>query len=220
MKRLFTLFLLQFTWMFAFSASQYTDRILLNNTKCLLYTNPLETFFTKEPSKRPVGSIQSSELWRGYIASFNVKDKRLYVDDILVQNPNKGSDGQQKTVWNSVADSVFKSEHERFCDWYTGYLIIPTGKLIKKASTSYASMYDSFILLFVSKGMLTSEKKLTANEYAAFIDTQFKCYSKTKEYKQARKALPRLIKSGKEKDAFLKLFIDEYASKAYGDSRQ
>jgi len=215
MKRLLAISLFQLCWISVSAVSQYTDRIVLDEKKYPLYSNPLETFFTKEPARRLKENRVTSELWRGYIATFTLKNKRLTVTDMLVQHKNEEQKDKNNTVWNSVLDSVFKSPNERFCDWYTGYLIIPTGKLVKKASTSYASVYEKFILLTVSKGLLTSEKSLTAKSYEDFLDNQFKSYSKTREYRQASSYLPHIIKSGKEKDEFLKLFVDEYASKIY-----
>lgn len=71
--------------------AQYPDRIIYKGKECDLHSNPLESYFDKYPDKRPQSETDSNALWRGYIATFEIKDNQLYIRDIKIEIISNGS---------------------------------------------------------------------------------------------------------------------------------
>jgi hypothetical protein len=57
-----------------FATGQISDKIIYKGEKSSLNTNPLESFFKKNPNLKPQPDIMSTGLWRGYIATFEIQN--------------------------------------------------------------------------------------------------------------------------------------------------
>jgi hypothetical protein len=84
MKQLFTIILTIFSCLTVFGTSQCPEKIIYNGKEYKLHSNPMETYFKKYPDKRPKGGIRSTALWRGYVATYEVKNNQLFLKDISV----------------------------------------------------------------------------------------------------------------------------------------
>lgn len=167
MKLLLTIVLCLFTGAAAFATAQYPDKIIYNGKEYRLHSNPLESYFEKNPGKRPSGGLQSSALWRGYVATFEIRDNQLYVKDIEIEIRDTTTK-EFKAIWKSVLKEVFPDQKNIKVDWLTGLLVIPYGKLVNYVHMGYGSTYENYILLEIDKGDLKKEMKFGYKEYEKF----------------------------------------------------
>lgn len=171
-----------------------------------LQTNPLEPYFEENPEKRPEGTIISSANWRGYIATFEVEEKRLLVNDIEIE-VEKELSRRFGTKWVSVYEEVF-GEEKIFVDWFTGLLILPQGELVKYVHLGYASEYEGYILLEIREGILIGERAFTHAEFVQFKEEQFEVFKKTETYKEL---FDRFKQEGSD-DGFIEQFLKDSVS--------
>lgn len=115
-----------------FATAQQPDRLRVECEEHALHSNPLETYFGKYPERRPKEDgttfTTNTSLWRGYIATFEIVDGQFRVRDVsLVAYDEKAQYGQRLV---SKLDYVFPKDVSRALTWFTGFLILPQGKLL------------------------------------------------------------------------------------------
>ena len=104
MRFFITTALIIFFYLTTYATAQYPDKIIFNGKEYSLHSNPLETYFEKNPDKRPKGGVISTALWRGYVATFEVRGSQLFVKDIQIEywdwdTPNKKTTKQNGKVY-------------------------------------------------------------------------------------------------------------------------
>ena len=168
----------------AFATLQIPDKIIYDGKKYKLLSNPLESYFEKNPGKRPEDTRQSTALWRGYVATFEIKDNQLYVKDIEIEiGLPTYKNGFHIGPWKSVMKKVFPKQKLVKADWVTELLIVQTRKV---AGHGNIQEYDD-ILLEIDKGKVIKTKTFkNAQEFDKFRKKQFQEYRKTDEYKHLR----------------------------------
>lgn len=190
-----------------FGTAQIPDVILYEGKEYIMHSNPLNDYFKKNPDKYPESTIRSTALWRGYRATFEVKDNALYVKDIQILS--RGAD-----EWKSVLKESSPDGKPFKVDWYTGILVIPHGKMVRYVHMGYGSTYEKYILLEIKDGKINAEKKLDNKEYVKFKEKQFEAFKKTEEYKKIIADLKKDKEMSEEFiEGFLKNFIIDYSSK-------
>lgn len=213
MRTFLTIVLTLFVGLSVFATAQYPDKIIYNGIEYKLHSNPLEAYFEKNPDKRPKSEIMSSALWRGYVATFEVKDNQLFLKDIEIQYSDTTSKESYTTKWRSVMTEIFPDQKELKIDWLTGILVMPYGKLVNYVHMGYGSTYENYILLEFDKGDLKQERRFNDKEYEEFKDKQFQAFKQTEEYKKIKKDLKKDGNSDEFIDSFLRSFIVEYTTK-------
>jgi len=212
MKPIILLFCLSVISAKLFATAQYPDKIIYQGKEYNLDTNPLEPYFEKNPDKRPKGGMMSTALWRGYVATFEIRDGQFFLKDIQIEVPDATK--QYSYKWQSVMDSVFKQDSAVKIDWFSGLLVMPYGKLVNYVHMGYGSTYEKYILVEVANGDFKKEKRFKYKEYADFKQRQFEAFKNTDEYKKLKADLQ---KDNKYDDAFiddfLKNFVVSYSSK-------
>ena len=197
-----------------FGTAQISDNLIYNGKEYGLHSNPMESYFEKFPDKRPKSEVMSTGLWRGYVATFEVKDGQLYLKDIEIEIGTKEKNNEYKYSWKSVLNEVFPSQELIKIDWLTGLLVLPEGKVVNYVHMGYASTYEHYVLLEFENGNLKGEKQFGYEEYEKFKNKQFQAFKKTDEY---RKLKEDLKKEGNNSDKFiedfLRIFVIEYSSK-------
>lgn len=217
MKTVLMIILNLLIWLKVFATAQYPDNIIYNGIEYDLNSNPLEKYFKKNPDKRPNGDIMSSALWRGYVATFEIKDNQLYLKDIKIECQDTTSKESYNTIWESVINEVFPNQKEIKIDWLTGLLVIPNGELVNYVHLGYGSTYEEYILLEINKGDLKKELNFKSNEYEKFKEKQFQIFKQTKEYKKIKSDMIKEGSTDEFIDSFLKDFVTEYTSKILKD---
>ena len=206
--------LLVLTNLTVFGTAQYPDKIIYKGKEYSLHSNPMEKYFAQYPDKRPEGGM-STALWRGYVATFEIKDNQLYLKDIEVMNGSTKNDkGYYETIWKSVLNEVFPNQELVKIDWMTGLLVLPYGKMVNYVHMGYGSTYANYILLEIDKGELKTEKQFKNKQYEKFKENQFQAFKKTEEYEKIKTDLKKEDNyDDKFIDSFLRSFVIEYTSK-------
>jgi len=197
----------------AFATAQYPDKIIYNGKEYKLHSNPLETYFEKFPDKRPKGSIMSTALWRGYVATFEIKDSQLLLKDIQIQYWDTTNRENHDNKWKSVMNEVFPDQKIVKVDWLTGLIVLPHGKLINYVHMGYGSTYENYFLLEINKGEFIKAKRFNYKEYEKFKDKQFLAYKQTDDYKKIKTDLKKDGTTEEFIDNFLRNFITQYTTK-------
>lgn len=174
----------------AFATGQIPDLVIYNDTTYSLNTNPLVQYFAANPQARPKERTSSTACWRGYQAIFQIKENKLFVKSYLVetlvkQKKRKG----YETIEKDLSNKVFPKMESRFCDWYTGMLIMPHGRQLQYVHMGYGSTYENYIGILVEKGLVRSVTRYSSEEFANFRQSQFALYKTTDHYKNALKEI-------------------------------
>ncbi len=213
MRKTLTIILILFAELQAFATAQAPDKIIYNGKEYSLYSNPLEPYFEKFPDKRPKSEIMSTALWRGYVATFEVRDNQLFLKDIEIQCHDTTSKESFSIKWRSVINDVFPDQNNIKIDWFTGILVIPYGELVNYVHMGYGSTYENYILLEFEQGNLKQDLQMDYKKYEKFKERQFQAFKKTKEYKKIKSDLKKDGYSVEFIDSFLKNYIIDYTSK-------
>ena len=198
---------------FVFATAQEGDILILDGKKYSIYTNPLEPFLRKNPEKLPKPEVISTANWRGYIATWEVKNDRLVLVDVEMRHAiTKHGERDFSTELRSVMSEMFPGQKEILADWFSGHVIIPNGDLVQYVHMGYASTYEKYILLRVERGLVTRKWEADTAGFIKFRDAQFAAYKKTEEYRQA---LERTSKGGSRNSMQNEEFLREYYSERY-----
>lgn len=212
MKTILTIIFAVLFGLNVFATAQQPDKLIYNGIEYNLHSNPLESYFEKNPDKRPKGGIMSTSLWRGYVATFEIRDSVLYVKDIQISYYDT-TDNDHDKQWKSVINEVFPEKKEIKVDWLTGILVLPYGDLVNYVHMGYGSTYKNYILLEIEEGFLKNEKRYDYKEYEMFKEKQFIAFKKTDEYKKIKKELQKEGDSDEFIDSFIRSYYTEYTSK-------
>ena len=87
--------------------------------------------------------VRSTACWRGYIATWEVRDGRFYLVDIT---------GRYKLV----------TETPIFADWFSGVLRIPKGDILYYAHMGFATVYEQEMHIRIERGVVV-ETRLVDN---------------------------------------------------------
>lgn len=213
MKFLIATVLGTFFYLTTFATAQYPDKIIFDGKEYSLHSNPLESYFEKNPDKRPKGGVMSTALWRGYVATFEIRDSQLFVKDIQIEYWDTTNKKSHDTKWKSVLTEVFGEQKDIKVDWLTGLLVLPYGKLVNYVHMGYGSTYEKYFLLEISKGDYVKSKKFDYKDYEKFKDKQFEAYKQTEEYKETKAKLKKDGSTDEFIDNFLRSFVTDYTSK-------
>jgi hypothetical protein len=127
--------------------TQSADNVIIKDVKYFLYPTPLDKYWNRKNPKPEIGLTKSS-CWRGYIATWEISDKSLYLIDIVFHSPEE----------DVGMDYLFPNNSGKIkADWYTGELRIPFGKNLYFVS-DYGPVYESDLFLKVKKGNVINHR--------------------------------------------------------------
>ena len=174
----------------------------------------MESYFKEYPDMHSIKATllrpRSTALWRGYVATYEVKDRQLYLKDMEIPEYTI-EDGNRQIRWESVMDKVFPDKKPLKIDWASGLLVLepPRGETRRE-----------IILLEIDKGDIKKEKQFAdSEEYKTFKAKQFQAFKKTKpdEYKKAVEETKKFGRSGNRVDDSIETFITRYSTKILVD---
>ena len=125
---------------------QAGDILSYSGEKTTIATEPLKPYLE---TRSDVGFIfKSSALVRGYIGTWEIRNKKLYLTSLVgfIQN-NKQVD----------LNYLFPKQTEVFANWFSGDIRIPDGKLLEKINLGYESVFEKERFLNFKEGILISE---------------------------------------------------------------
>jgi len=106
---------------------------------------PLFQYF-KLGGNEPKFKSTCTALWRGYVGSWEIIDKRLY----LVKLKGALKDGTVASL-----ETVFPGFPERvFAHWYCGTIRIPEGKILEYKHMGFGSTYEKDLLIEIEQGVV------------------------------------------------------------------
>jgi hypothetical protein len=196
----------------AFATAQFPDKLLYDGKEHSLYTNPMEPYFARYPDKKPTDGVTCTALWRGYVATFEILEKRLFLSDIKVMVMTKDQKGKRDTAFSSVKDTLIPEGGSLPADWFSGILVLPDGELVNYVHMGYASTYSNYILLEIRKGTLTEKRVLDHEAYEVFKTRQFEAYKRTDEYQKRAAELQNGKLTQEDIDSFLRSRVVSYTS--------
>ena len=125
---------------------QAGDILSYNGEKTTIATEPLKPYLK---TRSDVSFIyKSTALVRGYIGTWKIRNKKLYLISLLgFVNNNEKVD----------LNYLFPNKIEVFAGWYSGDIRIPEGELLKKINLGYASVFEKDRILSLKEGILISE---------------------------------------------------------------
>ena len=194
------------------ATAQAGDLLRIDGKEYEIFSNPLEPFLVLNPDKRPNSEIVSTGLWRGYLATWKIECNRLTVTKVEVLHQKPSDDDTFETEYGDATDAVFPGQRDVFAEWFTGHIVIPTGKLVKYVHMGYASIYKKYLLLRVERGVVTKQWRLNRAAFQKFRDAQFAAFSRTEKY---QKEFEEMKKVGKRTDEEVETFLAEYYSEDY-----
>ncbi len=169
----------------ASATRQTPDKVIYHGKEYSLEINPLEDYFFRNPG-RPKGGIISTGLWRGYIATFEIRDSQLFLKDIQIQVIDSlDKDGNNVYKLKSVLNEVFPNRKEIKIDWLNRVLVLQYGEFIK-FDWQLNPVQENCILLEIEKGDLKKTKNLKFAEFDEFVEIQFSLLKKTADYEKAK----------------------------------
>lgn len=162
------------------------EQIKWNGTLYPYRYHHLEQYFRYYPNKRPVPNIDTTIINRNYLAVFEVKENKFYLNDIFIKGKNKAKD-------LSVLNELNKKNEPMFLNWINGLFDIGTGNETFNKNDSLSPIYDNYIVFEVKKGVVGRIENFTYNEFKLFKDYQYKRFKNTPEYPRLYR---RLIYNG------------------------
>lgn len=150
----------------AFATAQSPDVLIYNGKTYDLFSNPLEDFYGGIESKRPKFWVEpntmSSGNWRGYVATWEIVDDKLYltkIDSWFCRPPIKNKSGCRRvTLRDLFGKNVVNGKV--FASWFSDKLRVPDGKQLKYVHSSYASIYERDITFDVDDGKIVRQETI------------------------------------------------------------
>lgn len=147
--------------------AQFADRIMFEGSEYALFSEPLEAYFAQHgrPQWLQSKGIQSTACWRGYIASWELRNDSLFLSNVSKEYPV--APDSRETEWRdiSMTDLIPGATYPLFASWFSGILRLPQGKCMHYVHLGYASRYERDIVIAVDSGHVTA-RGMVDNKYA------------------------------------------------------
>lgn len=189
------IFLLVFTILVnkSLATEQIPDYFIIDGIKnTILFNYPLEEFFKKYPKKRPENKIGSTALYRGYVATFELKGDEIYIVDVKIEKKEE-KDGKIIYEWISVFNDVFENSKQIKADWINGLMVTENGMNLFLYNKNYQHNYkyysvsEFYNVLELKNGKLEKFRKFNYREYEVFKERQYQAFVKTNSYEKLKR---------------------------------
>jgi hypothetical protein len=210
----FALFLFVLLASHATATVQAPDVIVIDGRSESLDTNPLAPYLSAHPTVIPKSDDPSAENWRGYVATWEISDGKLFLRKIHVafRNPNPAPNEDHRIIKN-VIRRIFPDSSDIVATWYSGALVIPRGRLLKYVHMGYGATYESYTIVTVNKGMVSRRRDLSGEEFAKHRESQFQAFKRTSEYAAKFREAKSIDPS--YSDEFVESFLQGVESERY-----
>lgn len=133
--------------------AQVHDRLIYKGQHFDLAAEPLHPWLARRRNKHVGFKRRTTACWRGYVASWEIVEDRLYLVDIRANF----ADGRAATL----ADLFPETPQRVPATWFTGELRCPTGRLLGYIHSGYSSIYEQDLFLRFEQGVLLEERTVT-----------------------------------------------------------
>lgn len=190
MKLLLTFLIVVTFHSYSSGTQQHPDELICEGKKYDLDNYILELFFNTHPNKRPAPEVHSTALYRGYIATFEIIEKKIYLIDVKILKKDTKVRNKLINKWRSVMSEVFPKQRKVLVDWFDGLLILTKGDPIFFGDHV---VWKENLVLELHGQDTVNEKQLDQKQFEIFKEEQFEKFRSTDEYKIL------FIKLGEEK---------------------
>ena len=162
---------------------QVPDVIIIDGKNENLDTNPLAPYLSAYPNVVPKSDDPTADNWRGYVATWEILDGKLFLRkiDVAFRNP-KARPNEDARIIKNVIHKIFPDSRHPAATWYSGALVIPRGKLVRYVHVGYGSTYERYTIVTVNQGMVLRRLDLSAEDFAKYRESQFQAFKRTPEY--------------------------------------
>ena len=134
--------------------AQMPDRLIHHGRILDLCATPLEDCLRRRPkARRPKFLRLSTANWRGYVATWEILDQRLFltgIEDGLVQTDGGPQEVTLKTLFP-------RGPFPKPATWVSGALRCPEGRLRNYVHAGFASQYERDRVFIVESGIVVEE---------------------------------------------------------------
>ncbi|WCM41757.1 hypothetical protein MG290_12510 [Flavobacterium sp. CBA20B-1] len=187
MKQLYTFVFLLIAVNVAAQKNYETEQIIWNGKTYPYRYHHMEQYFRYYPSKRPVPNKDTTIINRKYLAVFEVKENKFYLNNMYIHGKN------QKVKDLSVLQELNTTNEPMFLSWVNGLFDIGMGTERFSANDSLIPIYDQYIVFEVKKGIIGRTETFTHNQLKLFKDYQYRRFKETLDY---QKLMRRLLYNG------------------------
>ncbi len=169
------------------ATAQWPDVIHIDGEKHSLNVNPLRELLTQKNWQRPENAMVSSANWRGYIATWEIRDGQLVLVDATIRIMKTSHRDYDE---HSIVPELFPSAAGAVrADWFSGALIIPQGELVHYVHLGYDSLYQGYQVIRIDVGQVIEHLQLSSEEFVAYKDRKFEEFITTAEFRKAFQGL-------------------------------
>jgi hypothetical protein len=138
-------------------AAQIGDKILYNGQIHSLASEPLSPYLYTNKIEKLFSGI-SSACYRGYCATWRIKNKNIYL--LNIESPYSIKDENTDKIDEPISamNKLFPGQTEVFAHWVNGNIKIQSGEVLQIVNTGYESVYEKDIFLKFENGVLVDEK--------------------------------------------------------------
>lgn len=170
------------------ATAQVSDVVLIDGKSYALNTNPLGAHLASLGEKAPKFDSPHTANWRGYVATWELADGKLYLRKVEGYRDAPARDTDSDTddgipIVDGMAE-LFPSRNDVVATWYTGALIVPDGEMVDYVHMGYGSTYANYIVSIVRNGMETERRRLSRKQFERYRDEKFEKYKQTEQYKR------------------------------------
>lgn len=142
----------------AYSTAQQSECIFIDGKMYGLCTCPLE--YNKELMDELVNQYplewESTDLWRGYIGYWSIKENKLYLDSLQCNIKDIG----HKTIIpkDEKLFESYQSDKGVCASWFSGELRIVEGDRVNEGHDYFMAIYEHETFLTIEKGVLKNKR--------------------------------------------------------------
>ena len=126
----------------------YGNFIAINNKRYMLYGEPLNSYWDTIKNPPPMCSQTHTPGDKGYYAEWVLKDNKLYLIEFVTEN------NVFTRCSYSFTDYFGKEKQPYFAEWFSGYLKIFDGKVVRSNNHHFPDRNEYCFRMTFKKGIL------------------------------------------------------------------
>lgn len=182
---------------------QLGNKVIYKGKEFIIHDYLMESYFAKHPDKKPQPKFNSSALKRGYIATYEICNEKLFLIDIKIRI---GSSNREDN-WSSIYAELFPNTYKKRIHWKNGFLVLLDGEIINEFTSP--PINSNYIVFEFKKGKVKHLKKYTTSEFQHLKKEQLSTFKKTAKYR----SLIKCFKKTRLKPMYNKDDMDFYLKK-------
>lgn len=135
-----------------FATAQIPDQLLYESKQEEIFSTPLEQYFAQEGNRPEWLTMTNTACWRGYVASWEVRNGTLYLTEIT---RDEWDPDTQEVEYKDISKKIFPNASWPVkATWFSGSIQMPRGELIEYVHMGFASVYEQNLFLEFEDGVL------------------------------------------------------------------